>query len=117
MNASPADQAPPVDLQALQSLFGDDVELQRSLLKQFVPQAEKDIGEMEQALDQDDAGQVSFFAHKLKSPSRSVGANRLADLALELESAAKATDWDRIREVSPQIRPEMARVREFIGAL
>ncbi|MDX2504477.1 MAG: Hpt domain-containing protein [Gammaproteobacteria bacterium] len=59
----------------------------------------------------------SFFAHKLKSSARLVGANALADLCLALEVAGKSIDWSEIDSLMPELPSEMDLVTDFINGL
>lgn len=107
----------PIDMTVLARLFGDDISSQHDLLRQFVPKAEEDIAEFEAALEQRSAEQVSFFAHRLKSPARTVGANSLADLCLALEIAGRDTDWAEIDRLALDLNPTMKRVKAYIDKL
>lgn len=110
----PGDSRPAIDLDALKSLFGDDVALQENLLRQFVSVAAADIAELESAVECADSEKVTFLAHKLKSPALTVGANQLAELSRNLEMASKAGDWPRVLSLASAIGPAMEDVRSFV---
>ena len=63
------------------------------------------------------ADAVAKAAHKLKSSSRAVGANALADLCLALETAGKAEDWQTIDAEAPKLPPTLDLVLDYIAAL
>jgi PAS domain S-box-containing protein len=97
VSADVSDVGPaPVDPAALKSVFGDDEETFREILSEFVGPATANVDEIMAAFHDKAAPQVGGAAHKLKSSSRSVGANILADLCAELEAAGKSGDWEII---------------------
>ena len=68
-------------------MFGDDEDTLREILQDFVVPARNIVCEIEEAYEAKPAAGVGAAAHKLKSSSRAVGANALADLCAELEAA------------------------------
>ncbi|MBL6945076.1 MAG: PAS domain S-box protein [Rhodospirillales bacterium] len=106
-----------IDPSALKSVFGDDEETFIEILKDFVDPATSNIEEIEAAYANRSADGVANAAHKLKSSSRSVGANELADLCQTLEMAGKAEDWDEIDKTAPRLAGVMHDVAEYIKAL
>ena len=107
----------PINPMALTRMFGDDTARHLSTLRKFIPQAEAIIAEINTACEARDAEQVSFLAHKLKSSARTVGADSLADLCLDLEVAGREAGWSVIDNLCPELAPAMDRVREFINDL
>lgn len=114
MDMQSGNSNPPIELDALKSLFGDDFTLQKKLLKQFVSVAATDIAEMEKAVENADSEGVAFLAHKLKSPAMTVGATQLAELSRKLELASKAADWPRVLSLTSAIGPVMEEIRSFV---
>jgi PAS domain S-box-containing protein len=88
--------ASPIDPSALKSVFGDDEETFLEILMEFVDPATANVAEICSAVENRSAPEVGAAAHKLKSSSRSVGANQLADLCAQLEAAGKSGDWSTI---------------------
>lgn len=107
----------PVNMDGLSRMFGDNMDKQINLLNKFVPQSESIIKLIIGASEQQDAEQLAFQSHKLKSSSRMVGANALADFCQQLEQAGKKSDWQLINSVSIRLLPEMERVKDFISKL
>jgi len=101
----------------LQETFGDDPDLIRDILKDFVSPATAIVKEVDDAFANKDAAGVGSAAHKLKSSSRAVGANAMADLCFELEKAGKGCQWDLINELYPQLMPAFKQVRSYIEGL
>jgi signal transduction histidine kinase/DNA-binding response OmpR family regulator len=106
-----------IDPSALKRVFGDDEETFREILQEFVDPATSNLGEIEIAYADRSAGGVAKAAHKLKSSSRSVGANDLADLCETLETAGKAGDWGEIDKAAPNLAAVMRGVTDYIKAL
>ncbi len=93
----------PVDPNALTPIIGDDPELHKEFLVSFVAQAKDIIDDIDQAYNSADTDQIGAMGHKLKSSSRTVGANKLADLCFELEKSGKAGDVDLIASLYPDL--------------
>jgi CheY-like chemotaxis protein/HPt (histidine-containing phosphotransfer) domain-containing protein len=104
----PSDGA--IDERALKAVFGDDQETFKEILESFVEPTEATIGELKSAWDERNAPDVKGAAHKLKSSSRSVGANELAD-------TCQAADWGTIDELAPRLDPLYAAVKAYIDML
>jgi PAS domain S-box-containing protein len=106
--------APAVDLTVLASLVGDDADIIRELLSDYLASVRRLTPELRQHASKGNARDVGSIAHKLKSSSRSVGALALGDLCNELENAGRAEDRDRIAQwlarfdsALPQIESEI----------
>lgn len=107
----------PVDPSALVELFGDDEETIKEILKEFLEPVAANVDEIRAAIADRSAKGVSAAAHKLKSSSRAIGANELADICQALEMAGKATDWTAI-DASSERLPQVAQdVLSYIDGL
>lgn len=115
--SSAPSEEPPLDVTALQDIFGDDPETIGEVLADFIEPAWNIVAEVEAAVENHSAADIGAAGHKLKSSSRAVGANRLSDLCLILEKAGKADDWDTIDAEFPKLRPLMSDVEDFIRSL
>ena len=119
-NAASPDVKPGASLinpQALIRVFGNDAAKHLDILRKFIAQTEDIVAAFDTACEQRDAEHVSFQAHKLKSSARTVGADALADLCRTLELAGRDADWTGIDRHSPQLRPEMERVKDYVDGL
>lgn len=85
----PQPPAPPVDVGVLQQLVGDDAEVVRELLGEFVTGAREQAAALRAAASIGDGAGVAAIAHRFKSASRSMGALALGELCAELESAGQ----------------------------
>nr|WP_281396673.1 transporter substrate-binding domain-containing protein [Roseospira visakhapatnamensis] len=106
-----------VDPTYLRETFGDDHDMIRDILKDFVAPARGIRGEIDAAHAAGDPAAVGAAAHKLKSSSRAVGATALADLCQDLETAGKAGDRDRIEARYGDLAGLMDRVTGVIERL
>ena len=107
----------PIDPSALTNPVGDDPEMHREILKDFLVPASEIVGEVNRGFDEESPESVAKAAHKLKSAARSIGANALADLCLTLESAGKNGDWPTIVTTVPELNAESTVVLDYISAL
>jgi HPt (histidine-containing phosphotransfer) domain-containing protein len=82
-----------------------------------VEPAREIVAEIDAAVATRSITAVGAAAHKLKSASRAIGADTLADLCERLEHAGKADDWEGIEAEYPALAPAMAAVSAYIEAL
>ncbi len=97
MVARPAADAAPggspiLDRSTLSAWMGDDRAAIRSLLDKFLTTAREVRDDIERAMAAGDLASVAAAAHKLKGAALAVGARRVADVALTLETAGKTAD-------------------------
>tara|TARA_R110002074_G_scaffold71754_1_gene165711 strand:+ start:9308 stop:13675 length:4368 start_codon:yes stop_codon:yes gene_type:complete len=81
-----------IDVATLKNLVGDDDDIVRDLLGDYLASAEQQVSDLYADFSLGNTGRVASIAHKLKSSSRSVGALALGDLCTELENACRAED-------------------------
>ena len=106
-----------VDPAFLRDSFGDDGSLIAEILGDYVQPALDIVAEIDAAYAAHSATSVGAAAHKLKSASRSIGANALADLCERLEAAGKADDWDAVEADYPALAAAMEAVKSYIESL
>lgn len=104
----------PVDPSILTQIVGDDPKLHRQFLEKFVDPASQTISEIHAAFDAGSAEQVGELGHKLKSSSRTIGANALADLCEGMEQAGKADNWEKIEILHAKLDEKFSAVKAFI---
>ena len=104
----------PIDFSVLTNIFGDDKELCDSILEEFSNSAEPYMLELKQAFEEGCSDGVKSLAHKLKSSSRTVGAEELGDLCQILESSAPGRDWTLIDSQQLAVQKALAQVVNFI---
>jgi len=104
----------PIDHSVLERMFGDKPEKHKSLMNKFLKQATTIADDLGQAYSKKDVEQIAFLGHKLKSSSRTVGANALADICYQLELNGKAKNWREIEKYYQDMSPELTRVSQSI---
>jgi HPt (histidine-containing phosphotransfer) domain-containing protein len=85
-----------LDPHVMRATVGDDPEVIRELVQEFVPAARSDIAEIHAAIGNAEAERVRSASHKLKGSSGLVGAHRLVKVCRELEVAGDSADWHAI---------------------
>ena len=116
-SAGDRENSSPVNDRMLKDLFGEDEETFKEVLNSFVGPSEEVLEALHRALDERAAVEVKAQAHKLKSSSRSIGADQLADLCRDLEQAGADEDWESISRLAESISPAFRAVRSYITAL
>ncbi len=106
-----------VDPEALKALLGDDEEMIREVMQDFIAPSAEIVEEIKAAFAAGSAEGLKQSAHKLKSAARSIGANELADLSLELETAGKANDLQSVQDQVAALDTCFAAVCAYIESL
>jgi HPt (histidine-containing phosphotransfer) domain-containing protein len=106
--------APPVDVNVLKALIGDDEAMIREFLHDFRLSATKIAAELRAACAAGQAAAAGALAHKLKSSSRSVGALALGELCAAMEKAGKGGDAETLAALLPKFEQELAGVEGFL---
>jgi PAS domain S-box-containing protein len=107
----------PINETALQSLFGDDPQAFKEILHDFIDPSQKIIHEIENGWKARCADDIRRAAHKLKSAARSIGADRLADLCVSLETAGREENWEMLDEEVPSLNQLMKDIEKYIARL
>lgn len=107
----------PIDDQPLKRMFGDDPDLFKEILNDFLVQTLKIIEELKSGWKNRSADEIEMAAHKLKSSARSVGAFILGDICATLESAGGDKNWDIIDKQISLLESEMDKVECYIKNL
>jgi two-component system sensor histidine kinase/response regulator len=83
---SSAPEAPPIDLDQLRELTGDDAEFIRSIAESFASSSAQLLASLRAGAAAGDGAQIARAAHALKGASANLYAGKLRDLAAELEA-------------------------------
>ena len=89
---SVAAKAPPLNIDVLKALVGDDPAVLREMLADYLSSATRLATELKAAHLAGDVAMVGGAAHRLKSASRAVGALTLGDLCADVENACRSGD-------------------------
>ena len=114
---TPRPIADAVNPQVMRRVVGDDPEMIRVLIAEFLPGARSGIAEIGEAVGSGLADRVRATSHKLKGACAMVGARHLIDICVQLEAAARAEEWRRIAELFAELDPRMAEVEVATGLL
>jgi HPt (histidine-containing phosphotransfer) domain-containing protein len=113
------DQESPLDARTLDELranVGDDPAFVAELIEEFIEEAPRQLQVLREAATTGEAEAVRRAAHTLKGNARMFGAEGLASLCLEAETAAAAGDLDTVRQRLESVEAEWNRVREALVA-
>ena len=108
-----------VDFDYLLEVSGDDHELARELLADFVDLFPGQLDEVEKAANDGDADATRAAAHRLKGSCLAVGANSLAEILRSSEDAARAGDTAPVPPLCVEARDgfsAVVRAMEEMGA-
>ena len=106
-----------IDVEAIKALLGDDKTVILQMLHDFVPAATANVGEITEAVEAGNAAAAGAGAHKLKSSSRSMGANALADICAEIEKAGKAGDQAAVDSLLAGLAPALNDVTAQVDSM
>lgn len=109
----------PLDTRTLDELrasVGGDQAFVAELIDDFVAQAPRLLQTMREAATTGETEEARRAAHTLKGNARTFGAEGLASLCLEAETAAAAGDLDTVRQGLEPLEAEWDRVREALVA-
>jgi two-component system sensor histidine kinase EvgS len=94
---------PGIDPEILLRVVGNDPDMAREVVQDFVPAAQSGIAEIRAAIAAAAAGQVAVASHRLKGSASLVGAHELTELCAQLETAGEANDWPVIHRLTPRL--------------
>ena len=86
---APGPTAAPVDLEALRKLTDGDEDFERELIATFIESGDKNLADIQNALQSRDFETIGRRAHALKSASANMHAGALSTAASKLENAVK----------------------------
>ncbi len=105
-----------IDISVLQRSIGDKPEEHRLMLNSYVDSLSAALGDIRMAFSWRNQDQLADLAHKLKSSSRSMGANELAQICELIEIASKENRWDDIDKAVPRLQASAQQVVAFVEA-
>ncbi len=94
-----------LDPAILRELVGGDPDMVLEFLEAYATSARRTADEILDAIAREDWSGASGAAHKLKSASRSVGANALGELCATMETLARASDANAMQALLPRFEP------------
>lgn len=121
--AAPADSVPlqaavtpmpPLDVNVLKELVGDDQAVIYEFLHDFGISLADTTAELKAACNSGQAAQAGTLAHKLKSLARSMGSLALGELCEMMEQAGKSGDTAELVVLLVKFEAEVAAVAEYL---
>jgi len=104
---------------ALSKLVGDDMEIISSFLHEFLKSTNEDILCIQSSVEMGNPAEAGRIAHKLKSSSKSVGADALSDLCAKMEYAGKKDDLIDVERYAASMKTlfeiTIERIETYIG--
>ena len=119
-DGAPAPQSPlvpPVEVDALRALIGDNEGAIREVLRDFSARSANVVAELRAACTAGEGAAARAAAHKLKSSARAIGAFALGELCAEMEDAAGARDVAALVAMLPRFDQEFERVDRCLSSL
>ncbi|MDT8452056.1 MAG: PAS domain S-box protein [Gammaproteobacteria bacterium] len=108
----------PVNPQILATLIGADIELCKPLLLKFRDASTPIINALIDAAEAARFDEIGALAHKLKSSAKSVGAERLAELCINMEQASKVGMGETLHLLlALELKDEFDKVKHYIDQL
>ena len=113
----------PVDtdvLNSLRELLGDDPSGRADfaqLIAVFLSDSDKRMAQIQEAVGNSDAVQISAIAHSLSGSGANVGASALADLCSQMEQQAREGETGTASAHLPDLLVEWARVSAYLAPL
>lgn len=90
-----------IDVTVGMKYSGDDENLYREVLSDYMDTIEEKADIIEKAVEERDLETYTIEVHSLKSISKSIGAIKLSELAKDLEANGKNSEWDPIIAQTP----------------
>ena len=90
-----------IDVAVGMKYSGDDENLYREVLSDYMDTIEEKANIIEKAVEEEDLETYTIEVHSLKSISKSIGALELSDLAKDLETNGKNSEWGPIIARTP----------------
>jgi PAS domain S-box-containing protein len=110
-------EAAPFDLAAIERLCRNDPAQVREMLGLFVSSTEALLAQLTDALQAGRLDEVGRLAHQVKGAAAYLGARPGADLAGQLEKAAKRGDAAQAGEIAPDLEADFIRLRRHIESI
>lgn len=110
----PANTDPPLELDTLRSLFGDDNEAIREILETYAEDLVVNLTALRAATGSRDRRAAARVAHSMKGASANVGAGPMLRLCATLEGASPAAPWEELEALARSVHDEAARVSAHV---
>jgi HPt (histidine-containing phosphotransfer) domain-containing protein len=106
-----------LDIDTALQRIGDDKELYQEVLKIFLEDAPLQLQILNQSIEKKDFQAICDIAHSLKSATSSVGAERMKEIASQIEQAAIKKDFSFCVEQSKKLFEEFETMKSQLEIL
>ncbi len=105
----------PLDLEKMMRQWNGKVEFVAKILTTFEAETSSDLSKLETALAAKDPDALSSLAHRIKGASAAIGAERIRQLAKEIEMQGRQKDIGNTREYVEDLSRKFALYRRYLG--
>ncbi len=112
--AVPIEKAAPVDLAYFRKAIGGNTELMGEMIKLFLDETERILAEAKLAMAAGDAPVTRDFAHSIKGSCGNIGAEKMQDLAIQLETAAERARMEQAARYLDKLAEAFVETRQFL---
>jgi two-component system sensor histidine kinase/response regulator len=105
----------PIDIETTLRRFDGDKKFFKEMLGEFLNYAPKQIETLAKGIETGEAKVVEREAHSLKGAAGNLGAQRIADLSLQLEFLGREKDLARSKEIIDSLKAEFKRLEEYFN--
>ena len=105
----------PVDMNWLTGIADGDQDFIGVLASAFAQDADLRFGDIQAAIDAEDAEQLRITAHTLKGSAGNIGAREVAHISQDLENIGKAGSVKGANEHMSKLREAIDRARLFLS--
>ena len=103
-----------IDRDKLMKNVDGDEALLREIVEIFLPDAERLIREIEQAIQKRDASRLHRSAHTLKGSLANLGSKTAFELARQLDEHAKANDFSDVKNLYQKLLQEVEFLKDYL---
>ncbi len=107
-------ETPPIEINQLRQLFGDDDEMIRELLQHFQPSARELLDKLWQSIQERDEDQLIDSAFELKEACSNMGATGMGHLARNIEQGLNNDGWEKMGEMMNDMEETFQRIGVFV---
>ncbi|NGZ29374.1 MAG: response regulator, partial [Magnetococcales bacterium] len=111
-----AGELPPIDINQLHQLFGNDEEVIRELLGHFLPTARDSLDRLQHATDIKEGTLLAEVANELRGACVNIGAASLAQLARRMERLGQNPNWDEVNFTLGAMNRALVKVEAYVQA-
>ncbi|MBF0428348.1 MAG: response regulator [Magnetococcales bacterium] len=105
---------PPVEINQLRQLFGDDDEMIRELLQHFQLSARELLDKLDEMIQKENADLVLEAALELKEACSNMGVTAMAQLAKVMEQSSLHHEWSEAKRTIERLEAAFRHVEKFI---